>query len=121
MAARCRDVGSYPHPEAIEILDLTLIKESPHQVAHALVQGPAARYDDAQRDGTVGIEALVVFQISVEEWILVVPLDFQGNEPICECAHVVDLVTDRLTLLPVDGLFHFEFGLGPASSMQGTT
>jgi hypothetical protein len=66
------------------------------------------------------VQPLKVLQVAVEEWILVVPLDFERDDAaIGEGTDMIDLMGDRLPLDAVDALFDREIDLVPAQLGQG--
>lgn len=60
------------------------------------------------------MQALEVFEIAVEEWILVVPFDLKCDNAHAGMGfHMIDLVRCRLARYAVDGLPHLEDMFAP--------
>ena len=64
------------------------------------------------------MEPLEILQITVEKWILVVPLDLKCQRPGNRLPDVIDLVADGLALLAIyDGLYD-ELVLRPSRPVE---
>lgn len=60
------------------------------------------------------MQTLEVFEGTIEEWILVVPLDFHGDDTRVISLDVVHLVRRRFARRSVDRLRDLEYVLAPA-------
>ena len=83
------------HVESLKVV------EAPHAMIdrtrrddlnHVFLQGLSARYYDSDADCAFAVQPLEILQIAIKEWVLVVPLDFQGYGAVIGSSHMVDLV-----------------------------
>jgi hypothetical protein len=60
----------------------------PSKFAHALLdpglQRTPSRNDHSNADRTVGVEPIEILQIPIEEWVFVIPFDFESDRSLVE-------------------------------------
>ena len=81
----------------------------------------AARDDATDTDRALGVEPLEVFEIAIEERILVVPFDLEREGTFLAWPDVIDLMADRLLGYAVDCLSQLEVVLRPAERGKPAT
>ena len=88
---------------------------------HAILQGLSACHDDPDADRAFAMEPLKILKVAIEERILVVPLDFQGNGALVGSTHMVDFMRDRGPLNIVDSLPDNDIAFDPLLFRQGSS
>src|SRR5262249_519699 len=83
-----------------------------------ILQSPATRHDNTNRDRSVSMQPFEILQVAIEEWVFVVPLDFQRHESRIEFADVIYLMRDGFPLFAIDGLPNDKFCLRPLAAGQ---
>jgi hypothetical protein len=78
--------------QVVHVLDAALVRETHHGVPQGILQGRAARDEHPQTDGAFCMQPLEVLQVPVEKGILVVPLDFAGDDTGVKALDVIHLV-----------------------------
>jgi len=103
--------------KVIDFVDLAYVKETPHEGSHIVMQRFAPCYNDADRNRPVGVQPFKIFEITIVEWVFVVPLDLKRDPAevwLCaEAPHVVDLMGLALPLHAVDAFLDHEGRLNP--------
>lgn len=92
-----------------EVLDFTL---------DTFLKGIATRYDDTDTDCAIAMEPVDVFQVSVEERILVVPFNLQSNRSPREILDMVNFAGLREGRWIVDFLLNSETPLCPTGFVK---
>lgn len=80
--------------------------------------GRASGNNDSERYGAIGMQAFEIFKITVEKWVLVVPLNFKRDESILELPDVVNFVGLSFLFHAVYCPLDHEVVLAPASRSQ---
>jgi DGQHR domain-containing protein len=88
------------------------------KIEHLILQGNTTRDDHANADGSLGVQAFEVFQVAVEEGILVVPLNLKRDDPGRQLAHMVDFMRDRFAGHAVNALLDREDRFAPIQVRQ---
>ncbi len=67
------------------------------------------------------MQPLKILQVTIEEWILVIPFYFKGKLEPPEFLDVIDLVRNRLPLNAVYNFANFKDKFVPSGSVEGVT
>jgi hypothetical protein len=67
-----------------------------------LLRAIAASHHDAGADGALGVPAFAIVQVSIEERVLVIPVDLQSRYSVRECFNVIDHTDRRNARYAVD-------------------
>jgi hypothetical protein len=102
-------------------LDFRFRRVSRHHVSQPVLQSRAARHDDPERDGAVGVQAFEILEIAVEERIFVVPFDLERDHAFIIFGHMIDFVGNGFAPHAVDRSHDFEFMLAPPFFDEGAS
>ena len=85
------------------------------------MQGLPTRYDHTNTDRAFTMESLKILEVAIEEWVLVVPLYFQGNSTVISSPHMVDLVRNHSPFPAIDGFSDDDVAFDPIQFGQGSS
>ena len=100
-------------PHAFEVVDSTLVGETPDEFVHSVLEVGSTCDHYAEADRAIGVQTFEVLQITIEERVLVVPLDLKSDRASGEWADVVHFMTLALQRPPVDNALDDEVVLAP--------
>jgi hypothetical protein len=100
-------------PHAFEVVDSTLVGETPDEFVHSVLEVGSTCDHYAEADRAIGVQTFEVLKITIEERVLVVPLDLKSDRASGEWADVVHFMTLALQRPPVDNALDDEVVLAP--------
>jgi len=66
-------------------------------------------YENPERNGTLCVQPLEIFEVTVKERVLVVPLDFERERTIRRFENMIDLMRSSFAFIPIDDRLNNEF------------
>jgi len=88
---------------------------------HGRLHLAATRDDAADAYCPLGMKALEIFEIAIEKWVLVIPLNFKRDCAVLSAANVINLVTYRFSSDAINNLAELKIVLRPMKSCQSST